>query len=127
MDIFNVPSVGQVKLSKKDLQRLKSLITKTESREPKKTKLTIDGKEYKVHPKVMNLLDGEEGIHYMYGEEVKQKVGGSLFVDHIKTLKKSDPDFEKVFVLMYNTTFGKALLMAGYDYEEVNPSLGRTK
>ena len=84
--------------------------------------IKIGDKSYAVAPEVTKLLDGE-GIHYLDGEERKGPKGESIFVTYVKTLKRSDSDFEKMFADIYDTVAGEMLLKDGIDIEGVNPSL----
>jgi len=92
----------------------------TEGKAP--TIIKIGDKSYDVHPEVAVLLDNE-GINYLDGEERKGKDGGSIFVTYIKTLKKTDTDFEEKFASIYDTIAGEMLLKDSIDIEGVNPSL----
>ena len=92
------------------------------AKESEANSIKIGDKSYAVAPEVTKLLDGE-GIHYLDGEEKKGPKGESIFVTYVKTLKRSDSDFEKMFSDIYDTVAGEMLLKDGIDIEGVNPSL----
>ena len=84
--------------------------------------LKIGKKDYEVNDAVADLLDGE-GVKCLDGESKTNDKGDEIFVTYIRTLKKSDSNFEKIFIEMYDTVAGEMLLKDGVDVEGVNPSL----
>lgn len=92
----------------------------------KKSTMSVGGKEFEVHPDVVKLLEGE-GIKYLDGEERTDKEGNTVYLTMIKTLKKEDAGFDKLFAEIYNTIAGEMLLKDGIDVEGVNPTLESVK
>ena len=87
--------------------------------------VTIKGKDYTVAPEVLKLLDGDGLIYRTGGSYDGPK--GLIFWDGTATLKKSDPDFEKIFLDMYDTTSDGAMLKDGIDADGLNSSLKQPK
>jgi len=76
--------------------------------------IQVGGKEYEVDPRVNAALDGE-GIKYFTGYMTDE-----VAVTEVAVMKRTDPNFEEVFMDMYDTVEGEVLLRTGEDYSGLN-------